>query len=64
MFPFDLAFNFESVFAGSLLAWNLISLINMIIFFAIRFVAPTRGMSVMTVIFYLCIGQVSIILVQ
>jgi hypothetical protein len=52
------------VFAGSLLAWNLISLINMIIFFAIRFVAPTRGMSVMTVIFYLCIGQVSIILVQ
>ncbi|RLM93993.1 hypothetical protein C2845_PM08G14910 [Panicum miliaceum] len=29
--------------AASLLDWNLISLINMIIFFAIRFVAPTRG---------------------
>jgi hypothetical protein len=32
--------------AASLLDWNLISLTNMIIFFAIRFVAPTRGMSV------------------
>ncbi|OEL32097.1 Piezo-type mechanosensitive ion channel-like protein [Dichanthelium oligosanthes] len=29
--------------AASLLDWNLISLINMIIFFAIRFVAPTAG---------------------
>jgi len=34
--------------AASLLDWNLISLINMIIFFATRFLAPTRGMSVMT----------------
>jgi len=49
MLPFDLTINFASVFfAASLLDWNLISLINMIIFFAIRFLAPTRGMSVMT----------------
>lgn len=40
------------VFAASLLDWNLISLINMSIFFAIRFVSPTRGMFVMTDIFF------------
>uniref|UniRef100_A0A8R7PSR6 Uncharacterized protein n=1 Tax=Triticum urartu TaxID=4572 RepID=A0A8R7PSR6_TRIUA len=29
---------------ASLLDWSLISLVNMVIFFAIRFVAPRRGM--------------------
>ena len=33
------------VFPASLLDWSLVSLINMIIFFAIRFAVPRRGMS-------------------
>jgi hypothetical protein len=45
MFHVDLIVQYVPFFfAASLLDWSLISLLNMIIFFAVRFVDPRRGM--------------------
>jgi hypothetical protein len=49
MFYVDLILQYAPFFAASLLDWSLISLVNMIIFFAIRFVDPRRGMTTLSV---------------
>lgn len=40
-------------FAASLIDWNLISLVNLLLFFAIRFTTPRRGMYVCLCLFLL-----------